>query len=190
MDTEAEAAAFRQADHPPRVRSLFDAARHVRGRRLHVGGQDHRSAVRAAGLCTGSAQGRHRQGRHAGAQGRQSAHLLLGFRFQHRAPDQRLSHPYRRRQRHPSASRVEVGSFARSQDLDAHHGGHDLARRPQVDGRRRRLEHQALPRSQRRFLGGRPDEGLHAQGDRHRQEGRQGQRRDDDRACGTPTPSR
>ena len=57
----------------------------------------------------------------------------------------RLPNPHRRGQRHPAASRVKVGSLARSQDLDAHHGGHDLARRPQIDGRTRRVEHQALP---------------------------------------------
>ena len=105
-----------------------DAARHVVRRRLYVGRQDHRRADsprrRWRRICRRAACSRSP----AGAQGRQSAHLLVGLRLEHRAPGLRLSHPHRRRQRHPSASVRRSGRPR--EDLKTwtlHHGGRQVA---------------------------------------------------------------
>ena len=63
------------------------------------------------------------------------------------------------------------------QDLDAPPPAkRQVAQRPGVHGRRRRLEPQARPRCQDGLVHGRPHEGVHPRGVRDRREGRQGQR--------------
>ena len=88
-------------------------------------------------------------------------------------------------------ARREVGGEPGLEDVDAAAAPQrQVAQRPAVHGRRRRLEPQAGARSQDRLLGARSHEGLPARGVRDRREGRQGQRQEVHASSGTPTPSR
>ena len=185
LDTAAEAAACRPADQASRVHPLFDAARHVGRRRLHVGGQDHRPAVRAAGARAGTAQGRHAQGRHAGAEDRHPAHLFVDLSiptscaqvsgYLTRTGADNVTRPHLRRNGKPR--RISRPGPSPLRDMNWHDGSPFTAEDAAWN-----IKHCLDPGD--RLIGGRPHEGLHAQGDRHRQEGRQGQSGDDHRVVG------
>jgi hypothetical protein len=145
-----------------------------RRRGLHVGRQDHRPAHRAPGAGPGSAARRRAEDRHAGAEGRLAAYLLVDLRLQYQPPGRGLYHPHRRRQHHPPAPVLRLGGLRRPQDLDLHGRRHQLAFRPAAHGGGLRLEPQARSRSRDRVLGGRHAE-LPGQGGRHRRDRRRRQ---------------
>ena len=123
--------------------------------------------------------------RHAVPGSQEPAHLFLGRIRERRAAGARLSGRQRASTTSPARPGREVGGEPRSQDLDAPHPAQrQVAQRPGVHGRRRRLEPQARARRQDGLLGGGPHEGVHPRGVRDRREGRQGQREEVDAAVG------
>ena len=103
--------------------------------------------------------------RHAVPRSQEPAHLQLGGVVQHRAPGSRLSDDDGRRQRHAAEPPREVGGEPGPQDVDAAAASRgEVAQRPGVHSRRRRLEPQARPRSEDRLLGPRSHEGFPPRG--------------------------
>jgi len=82
-----------------------------------------------------------------------------------RSPGSRPSDDDGRRQRHAAEPRREVGGEPGPQDVDAAAASRgEVAQRPGVHSRRRRLEPQARPRSEDRLLGPRSHEGFPPRG--------------------------
>ena len=181
-----EAPARRGPDRPAGVPALRHAARHV-GR----GGVFARRPAGAGGRPDGDAAGRHPPDRHALPGPQEPPHVQLGRVLQHGARRPRLPGRDGRGQRDPPGALREVGGEPRPQDLDAPAPPQrQVAQRPSVHRRRRRLEPQAGPGPEDRLLGARAHEGVHPRRVRDRREGRQGRTRRSPPACGTPTRSR
>ena len=115
--------------------------------------------------------------RHAVPGPQEPPHLQLDRVGERGAAGVRLPGRHGRGQHHAARPGREVGGQPRPQDVDAPHPAQrQVAQRPGVHGRRRRLEPQARPRRQDGIVHGRPHEGVHPRGVRDRREGRQGQR--------------
>ena len=137
---------------------------------------DGREAGGSGGGPGRAAEGRHAAHRHALPGPQEPAHVQLGRVVELGPPGPRLPHRHRRRQRHAARTRREVGGEPRPQDVDpAPAPQRQVAQRPPVHGRRRRLEPEARARSQDGLVRARPHEGLSPRGLRDRREGRQGQ---------------
>ena len=104
-----------KTDRPARVHPLLDAARHVGGRRLYVGRQDHRRAARPAGArrrtCPRAVPSRSPMR----IPKLDNPHTFSWvYEFERRPPGLRLPDPHRRRQRHAADRSPRNGKHRRT----------------------------------------------------------------------------